>query len=368
MTRPAALLLAVSFIVGCGLDDPGSTVGETDEDRAAVAAGMTGINVPGAVDPAPAAGGAPVANPQPAVPSDPESKPVDDGPPPKRWLVLSNFRKQSQGIQTLGETYRVDYQWAEGTPGDTQTFHLVIEMKGTNGLFEVAEAQPVRLNPSGGTASVGLQRQFGTETPTCFIGRRTDDGYEPISGKLELGAGESTARSSDAVAVGEPSNSVVASPDDVPGDPVANPDPDGPKVAPLVESPIPVPAGLPEKPASPRGSASYSVEDAVLKIVRADWTGLRDVVPEDANGELALMREGKLPVGRANDVRRLLSRVQIAGKETKSDGNRHFSLRAENGQMIDLVVRKRQSKFLVIDMTIRASENGSNGAGNTPDF
>ncbi len=372
-------LLSVVLALGCnGWDDASATNkdGESDEERR----GRIATNIAG-VDPtmgdagraAPVGGnggndgggnGETTESVEPSEPTGQERavyqpEPVATPGPP--WLVLSNFRKQSQGIQTLGETYRVDYRWVSGRPEEGVSHQFVVETKSTNGLSEQQAAKPVTLQPGGGTATIGLKREFGVEPPTCFLAVEENGGYRPISGRLTLGDATETA------ATPGTNTTVVAGVGNEPKPfvppPVVEPTPAVvPPVQPVEPVPIAAPNDLPEAPSGKKGTAAYAVQDFVLKVAKADYDGLADVVADDAEGELGQLRDGKLPTERANEIRQNLFKVQIADARPLSNGSRQFVLRSSTGRFARIEIRSRRRSFVVVGFEL------SDAPSTVPDF
>lgn len=141
------------------------------------------------------------------------------------------------------------------------------------------------------------------------------------------------------------------------------------------ERPIdPANVNIPDAPTAPKGTPQYTVQYVLIKAAKGDQSGLGDWISEEATGELASLRDGKLTDEQLAQMKAQIGAVQFVDAKTLPSGLRLFVLRNIQGQTVQITLRRRRGKFLVDGLSVAGTptapafgEGGGNGdpeAGN----
>jgi len=112
-------------------------------------------------------------------------------------------------------------------------------------------------------------------------------------------------------------------------------------------------AGTPQNPSSPAGTPEYSAEKVVVQLLAGDLSGLEEFISPKCKGPLADVRDGKATDKQKDDLKKLFTGLQGAGKPRTESGAKVLSVRNAEGATITFRVKKENDSHKIIEMTVK---------------
>lgn len=137
-----------------------------------------------------AAAAAPQTTPTAPANPPPGGSVTASGGPDNFWVVLSDFKEQSDP-QNIGKTYQVNYRVVAGSPNPSKRY--VIYLGASMGVLERYNEVPIDLQASGTVhipAGIGISGQVRAYVAE----KRGRQEWEPVSGEITVGGPPTTAQ------------------------------------------------------------------------------------------------------------------------------------------------------------------------------
>ena len=116
-------------------------------------------------------------------------------------------------------------------------------------------------------------------------------------------------------------------------------------------------AGTPQNPSSPAGTPEYSAEKVVVQLLAGDISGLEEFISPKCKGPLADVRDGKATDKQKDELKKLFTGLQGAGKPRMESSAKVIPVRNAEGATITFRVKKENDSHKIIEMTVEPSSS-----------